>query len=328
MQEVADLAGVSLMTVSRVINGWPSVQSAMRESVEAAIRELRFAPNASARRLANGSFRSVAVLLSDPSNAFMGEFLVGAFKAAHENGASLQIEQCGFSEVEQVLGRFEKSGVTGVVLAPSLSDAPALPAYLAHARVPIILAACRPAPGYAAAHIDDSAAAHDMTARLVELGHRRIGFITGASHHASAADRLAGYRLAMRRAVLPFAEELVVGGEYAYASALVAAERLLDLDRPPTAIFASNDEMAAAVISAAHRRGMSVPRDLSVAGVDDIPMAAMLAPALTTIKQPIPQLAELAVGMALELPELDGRRDIIVPHLIVERESTAPPLIR
>jgi len=177
--------------------------------------------------------------------------------------------------------------------------------------------------------IDERGAARTMTEHLLALGHRRIAFIKGRETHASSAFRLEGFLQALAAAGRTCHDELIEKGLFTYQSGIAATERLLALGRPPTAIFASNDDMAAGAIAAAHRRGIDVPRDLSVCGFDDSPLATTIWPELTTIRQPTAELTERAFAMILE--EISNRSGDAAPrstqldHLLVARASAGPP---
>jgi LacI family transcriptional regulator len=173
------------------------------------------------------------------------------------------------------------------------------------------------------------AAARDMTDYLIGLGHRRIGFIRGAKNHIISKTRHDGYRLAHEQHGVEIDPDLVVDGDLTFDSGLGAAEQLLALDRPPTAIFASNDDMAAAVVSVAHRRNIRVPEQLSVAGFDDSPISRKIWPALTTIRQPIVDMTAIAVESLIDMlgnPQMKTRpATIYVDYSLITRGSTAPP---
>ena len=187
----------------------------------------------------------------------------------------------------------------------------------------------RPPGDALAVAIDDRAAAAEMTAHLIGLGHRRIGFITGDRRQSVSARRLAGYRAALVADGVAFDPALVAAGDFSYRSGLVAGEQLLAMRWPPTAIFASNDDMAAAAIAAAHRRRLEMPRDLSVAGFDDTMIATTIWPGLATIRQPIEAMAETAVALLIDAirhrragePVAAGCR--VFAHRLVPRGSIA-----
>jgi LacI family transcriptional regulator len=213
-----------------------------------------------------------------------------------------------------------------VILTPPLGESDAVRQILRDAGLPLAVVAGRVADAISVG-IDDRRAAHDMTRHLIALGHRRLGFIVGNPDQTASAERLAGFTEAARAAG---AETCVAQGDFSYASGLVAGERLLDAPSPPSAIFASNDDMAAAVVSVAHRRHLDVPRDLTVTGIDDSIAATTLWPPLTTIRQPVQELAGEALRLLIdEMRAAQGKaaRSVsrVLDHMLVERESTAPP---
>src|SRR5439155_10281379 len=179
--------------------------------------------------------------------------------------------------------------------------------------------------------IDDFSAAHEMTDYLVELGHRRIGLITGNPEHIASKERERGFSAAVAAAGLRDDDVCVEQGLFTFRSGLEAAEKLLDRERPPTAIFASNDDMAAAVVSVAHRRGLQVPGDLTVVGFDDTSPATTVWPELTTIRQPVSAMA--AAALELLLTDVRNRRrggeglsqEVVLQHEMIIRESSGPP---
>jgi LacI family transcriptional regulator len=170
--------------------------------------------------------------------------------------------------------------------------------------------------------MDDVQAADDMTTHMINAGHRRIGFIVGHPNHLASQDRLAGYRRALERAGIAYTDELVEPGEFDFDSGKAAAEKFLALPHPPTAVFASNDDMAAGVLAVAHRYHLPVPQMLSVAGFDDTTLAQVVWPPLTTIRQPVRELADTATQLLLGDGGLEHRR---LPHDLISRKSIAAP---
>ncbi|WP_269714912.1 LacI family DNA-binding transcriptional regulator [Caulobacter sp. NIBR2454] len=329
MADVAQLAGVSRMTVSRVINDGDKVSEATRAAVLAAIRELNFAPNLTARNLVMAGELRIGVVYSNPSAAFMSDFLIGVFEEATKAGARLILvrgeagQAPSLPEMRRLLG----GGVHGVVLAPPLGESAAVRALLAAAQLPVaVVAAGRPAPDAINVRIDDRQASQALVRHLLDLGHRRIGVIVGNPDQSASAERLAGARAAV--AAVQGAQLVLAQGAFTYASGLQAAEQLLDLESPPTAIFASNDDMAAAAVSVAHRRHLDVPGDLTVVGFDDTTVATTLWPPLTTIHQPVRQMAAVALERlmrALRAPSApEAFADHVLDHRLIERQSTAP----
>lgn len=334
IHDVARHAGVSSMTVSRVINKEKGVRPHTRSIVDAAIRELNYAPNPAARTLATAGITRIGLLYSTiPNAAYLSEFLVGALDQCSQVNAQLIVKKHKpGSDEEAAADRLIDARIDGVILPPPLGDAQILIEKLRTAGIAIVATgSIRPAPSLASIGIDDFGAAREMAGHLIQLGHRRIGFITGRPNHASTGLRLAGYRDALAELDIPLDEELIANGNFTYHSGLEAAEQLLGLREAPTAIFASNDDMAAACVAVAHRHGLDVPADLSVCGFDDTPLATTIWPELTTIRQPVAQMAEEAVTMLMDLIRRQ-REGLLgeVPHRLlkyelIRRHSDAPP---
>jgi LacI family transcriptional regulator len=319
------------MTVSRVINDGAKVREETRNAVLAAIRELNYEPNLAARNLVMAGELRIGVIYSNPSAAFMSDFLIGVFEEATSAGARLILMrgETGQTPTPQELQRLLGSGVQGVVLAPPLGESAVVRDILRAANLPVaVVAAGRPPADAINVRIDDRKASQAMARHLLDLGHRRIGFIAGNPDQTASAERLEGARAAI--AAVEGAELVVAQGAFTYGSGLRAAEQLLDADRPPTAIFASNDDMAAAAVSVAHRRHLDVPCDLTVVGFDDTTVATTLWPPLTTVRQPVRQMAAVALDRLMRAlrsadPSAEACADYVLDHALIERESTAPP---
>lgn len=327
MRDVARLIGVSHMTVSRVVNGDKAVRPHTRKRVEDAIKQLRFSPNSAARALSTAQPARVALLHRFPNAGSLGDYLIHLLQASTRAHASLIIREVVAGEHENVVDELIEDGIQGAILAPPLGDDEALIALLRATGIAIVATgSIRHDVAFPSVGIDDRAAARAMTEHLLAQGHRRIGMITGRDNHASSMLRYEGYRDALRAAGLARDDGLVAQGLFTYQSGLVAADQLLSLDDPPTAIFASNDDMAAATVATAHRRGIDVPRDLSVCGFDDTPLATTVWPALTTIRQPTLDLTRIAFEMILReiakpsQADADDRR-VTLDYTLVERQS-------
>lgn len=335
ISDVAAAAGVSPMTVSRVINGESNVRESTREQVAEVIRKLNYAPSAAARSLAGGEEVRIGLLYSNPSSAYLSEFLVGSLDQAARSNVQLVVQKCDEDVLEQsLIDHLVQGRVDGIVLPPPLCDAEAVLSAVAELDIPAVAVATgRPAETMAAVSIDDRRAAFEMTQHLLELGHSRIGFIIGNPNQTASAERLAGYRAALAESGLGAEEGLIVQGLFTYRSGLHAAERLLTLAERPTAIFASNDDMAAAAVAVAHRRGLDVPRDLSVCGFDDTALATTIWPELTTIRQPIVEMSRTAVELLVrEIKERKngkggGPRHLVLDFDLVRRQSDRPPRV-
>ncbi|MGR4864768.1 LacI family DNA-binding transcriptional regulator [Caulobacter sp. LARHSG274] len=328
MVDVAAQAGVSPMTVSRVINGRTGVGSEARAAVAEAIQVLGYTPNVAARSLVTSVELRIGVIYSNPSAAFMSDFLTGVYEEASARGAHLILlrgGQGGRSPDVAALKSLIASGVSGVILAPPLGESPAVLQVLRKARLPMAAVGAYDVEGAICVRIDDRRAAYEMTRELIDLGHRRLGFILGNPDQAASAERLAGFYAAVREA--EGVVTAIAQGDFSFSSGLAAAEQLLDAASPPTAIFASNDDMAAAVVSVAHRRHLDVPGELTVVGFDDTPAAVTLWPPLTTVHQPVRKLAAEALGLLAAqiagIEPLGGGRDRVLDHEIVTRLSTS-----
>jgi LacI family transcriptional regulator len=334
IHEVARLASVSPMTVSRVINGESNVRDTTRELVMEAVRALNYRPNPAARVLAGARDIRIAIIYSNPSASYLSEMLVGALDGSHRAGAQLVLDRWDDLKpaAEKAAAQKLSEGITGVILPPPLCESKAIAAAFASEGVPAVaLATGRAREDVSCVRIDDYNAAREMTLYLVSLGHSRIAFIKGQPTQTASAQRLAGFEAAMEESGLEVDPALVVQGYFSYKSGLEAAEKLLARKRMPTAIFASNDDMAAAAISVAHRRSLDVPGDLSVVGFDDTPIATTVWPELTTVRQPIAAMAEAAINLLLHKIRRPKDRhstqpvDHLVPYVLVKRDSVAPP---
>ena len=331
---VAARAKVSPMTVSRVINNQGKVRDSTRERVLAAVRELDYVPNRAASSLAAAHDVRIALIYTNPSAGYLRELLVGALRGAARTAAQLVIDDWEALDeaAERKATRALAKSVGGVILPPPLCESTPLIEELATAGVPAVaIAAGHFNPDISSVRIDDFLAAREMVEHLIKAGHRRIACIKGHPNQAASQRRLEGYQAALREAGITPDPALAPTGYFSYRSGLDAAETLLALRKPPTAIFASNDDMAAAAISVAHRRGLAVPQDLSVVGFDDSSAATTVWPALTTVHQPIASMADSAIDILLRTIRRrkpgDTRVvvDQVVAHQLVLRDSVAPP---
>lgn len=334
IHEVAQRAGVSPMTVSRVVNGNANVRSATRELVMRTVRELNYTPNAAARSLAAASGTRIALIYTNPSSAYLSELLVGALDGASKAATQLVLDTWDHMTraTERAAARKIAQSVAGVILPPPLCESKAVCSELVAAGIPVVaIASGRFQPDISGVRIDDFRAAQEMTEHLISHGHSRIGFIKGHPNQTASGLRYEGYQAAMAAAGVPVDPTLVQQGFFTYRSGLEATEKLLARKKPPTAIFASNDDMAAAAVSVAHRRGLDVPRDISVVGFDDTPTATTVWPELTTIRQPIAAMAASSIELLLRSirRRKDGEArvvvDHVVAHVLVKRDSVAAP---
>jgi LacI family transcriptional regulator len=325
--DVAKRAGVSIKTVSRVLNREPNVREQTRERVIAAAAALSYTPNVAARSLAGSRSYLLGLLFDNPSLSYIGDMQMGALRECRLSGHHLIVEPFR-AEGEDVGVRIRALIATlktdGLILTPPVCDHPEVLAALDEAGVAYVRVAPYHDPVHGASvHMDDAAAARQMTELLIGLGHRKIAFILGHPEHGASQSRADGYAAALRLAGLPHRPELVRQGFFSFRSGVEAAEELLSGPDRPTAIFASNDDMALGVMSVANRLGLSVPRDLSIAGFDDTPSARVVWPQLTPVRQPIAEMGAAAAELLVERRAAAGGARLL-EFEIVPRDSTGP----
>ncbi|WP_333679448.1 LacI family DNA-binding transcriptional regulator [Dyella sp.] len=333
IDEVAALAKVSPMTVSRVINSHSKVRDTTREKVMQAVNKLGYVPNAAASSLAAAQDARIALIYTDPSGAYLRELLMGTLHGAARSAAQLVIadwDELGVG-TERKAARALARKVAGVILPPPLCESKTVIDELVKAGVHVVaIAAGRFDPDISSVRIDDFLAGKEITHYLIKMGHTRIACIKGNPSQSASTRRFEGYQAALKEAGIPLDAALVRQGYFTYRSGLPVAEELLALRKPPTAIFAGNDDMAAAAVSVAHRRGIDVPRDLSIVGFDDSSAATTIWPELTTIRQPILAMADAAIDIllrAIRRKESEPRVVVhqVAAHQLVLRDSVAPP---
>ena len=332
IHDVAAQAHVSIKTVSRVINNVQTVKPHTRERVMKIIRKLDYHPNPSARGL-GGSHSYLIGLLYDLSCGYYAtSVLAGVLETCRAAHYQVVMHPCDYRSsnlAEEVARNVRHSRTAGVIVTPPLSDQKSLIAALEEQRVPYIrIAPAEHSDAQRSVYTNDRHSCAQMTEQLAALGHMRIGFIVGNPDHAAIADRYKGYQDGLRACGLKLDKKLVAQGYNSYASGIQAGRQLLQVpdEKRPTAIFASNDEMAAGVLAVAHNMGLAVPEDLSVAGFDDVPLASQVWPALTTIHQPITAMAAQAAQLLVR--QLRGEAADPTPHIIQSsltfRQSTGP----
>lgn len=321
------------MTVSRVINGETKVRDSTRKAVNAAIRELGYSPNMAARSLASANQVQIGLLYTNPSSTYLSAMLLGVLEQARQSDAQVVVVESDVgSDAMKSVRRMMRSGIEGILLPPPLSDSLDILELLKRSNTPAVtIGTQRIDEGFPSVSIDNYRAAHAMTRHIVSLGHTRIGFIKGSPDQLASELRLNGFLDAMDEAGLEVAEQLIVPGLFSYRSGLEAAEKLLSLPGRPTAIFASNDEMAAATIATAHRYGIDVPRDLTVCGFDDTLLATTIHPEITTIHQPIADMSHAALDLLVSTIRCrrsgdDGEcQHLTLKYRLIQRSSDAPP---
>lgn len=336
INDVARLAGVSAKTVSRVVNREPNVRSATQAKVEKAIAALDYRPNQYARSLASHRSRLIGLVYDDPGayessiTGYVAPLQIGALQACRAANYELLIHPCRYLSkdvVPELKALVQHVRPAGIILPAPLSNMPRIVQAIGSGGTPLVMLS----PGlqddrhYSVATNDREICA-EMTRYLASLGHKAIGFIKGHPQHRAVGNRYLGYREGLKQSGIELSDALVVQGDNSTASGEQCATRLLTLRRRPTAVFAANDDMAAGVIRIAARLGIKVPEQLSVAGCDDISLARQIHPSLTTIRQPLAAMSEMA---ALRLIDSAGRglplRGFeLIPASIQFRESTGP----
>ena len=330
IRDIARHAGVSVATVSRVINGRPDVSAETREAVLRHVRAHNFTSNRSARALSVGRTGLIGFTIPVAHAEYFTAILSGATEALYEQDMRVVLCPTRHEHEREVtlLDRLMHGTTDGAILLLPTETSDELRA-LRGQGFPFVVADPRfrldeGIPAVSAAHWAGARSAMD---HLLALGHRRIGLITGERGWVATEGRIDGYHTALAAAgVLP-TPELVVEGDFLHESGYAAGLRLLDLAEPPTAILASNDNMAVGALQAARARGLRVPEELSVVGYDDTEQASIVTPTLTTVRQPLEELGRTAVSLLTRLLE---RQRVEALHVelatkLVVRDSTAPP---
>jgi LacI family transcriptional regulator, galactose operon repressor len=324
MADVARLAGVSVATVSHVLNGTRTVRQETREQVLAAVREANYTPNTVARSLATARTTTIGLALSAISNPYFGDLLRSVETAAAAAGYTLLLadprEEPDYELT--VVRRLQARRVDGLVLAPSGEPTAAL-AHLAKHGVPTVLVDRLIDAGLDQVGSENVGPVADLVGHFASRGHARIALVAGHRGLATTTERRDGYLLGMRRAGLAAEPELVVDGNSETDAAAAAVRRLLALSRPPTAIIAGNNSMTIGTLAALREAGISVPGDMAVAGFDDFPWADLFSPGLTAIAQPFVEMGRRAVEMLLARMATPSApaRTVRLPPTFVHRDS-------
>lgn len=333
--DVAKKAGVSVKTVSRVMNDYEHVSVKTRDKVERAIHELSYAPNSISRQMlfnANrfGANLSIGILFSDPSGGYQSRLNHALLKACFDAGRYLAVElfdERGLDWSKQVEGFLDRTRVHNLILVPPMCDSTDLHDTLKARGVNFVLISpSRAVSGASAITMDDRLAAKEMVNHLMGLGHRRIGHIGGHPDHVATLLRRQGYEEALHKVGIIPRQDYVCSGRFKFRTALRCAGEMLSLAERPTAIFAANDEMAAAVITAANRLGLKVPEDLSVVGFDDTTITKTIWPELTTVAQPYDEIARVALESVNSNKSTSHERPhtLILKHELIIRDSAGP----
>lgn len=326
--DVAREAGVSMATVSRVVNNNPNVKPQTRKKVNEAIEKLKYRPNAVARGLASKKTTTVGVVIPDIANNIFAEVARGIEDIAnmyHYNIILCNADKQADKEIRVINTLLEKQVDGLLFMGGTITDE--------HVRafqsspIPIVLCATSdPKSSAASVDIDHEAAAFDAVHALIEEGHRDIAMISGTLEDPTVGfSRYQGYKEALQKAGIGFREEYVRVGNYRYESGLECAKYFIEMDNRPTAIFSANDEMAIGAIHTIQDYGLKVPEDFSVISVDNIRMASMVRPQLTTVAQPMYDIGAVSMRLLTKFmnkEEVDNTR-VILPHRLIQRQTVA-----
>ena len=326
LRMVAREAGVSASTVSRIINGTVNVSDGLKQAVEAAIAKFDFRPNAAARGLALGKTLTIGVVAQAIDSPFYGEGLRGIEACLRQRGYAPLFMSGNWHEEDEdrCMRELIARGVDGIIVfAGRLSDAK-LKRYAKEVSIVVTGRQLR-SKGLFSLQIDDRQGAMLAVRHLLELGHRRIAFITGSENHPDAVERLAGYRRALEEAGIGFDPKLVAVGDWHEEGGLRATLELLDSKAKFTALFCINDQTAYGALLGLFRRNLSVPGDVSLVGFDDLPSSAYRVPPLTSVRQAIGTLGEQSAQAILQLLAGSRPRSSPPPVELVVRESTSSP---
>ena len=339
IKHVAADAGVSLQTVSRVINNEPNVRPEMKERVQASIDKLGYVPSIAAQRMSgsrsylilaiNDRDRTIADWRARQGTDWVDQMLLGGMLKCAEHGYRMIFElvDTHSDHVErELLAAIAALQPDGIILTPPHSDNPQIVNFLADQQIPFArIGSVQSAAGIPVS-MDDEGSARQATEYLLERGHRRIGFISGSSDYALSGWRVDGWRRAMEAASAA-TDGLLAAGDFSYASGEVAARQLLGREDRPTAIIASNDQMALATLEVARMLGIAVPQQLSLISFDNTPLVHFTQPPLTAVDQPIAATTSKAVELLISAQKGDAApKELTVVHAsIFERESVAAP---
>lgn len=325
INDVAKHAGVSIKTVSRVMNNEASVRDKTREKVMAAVEELDYRPNLAARNLAGTKAFSIAFIYDNPNAYYVIDMQNGILTGCKQQGFELLIHPCnakGQNIDEEIATMVKQSRVAGLVLTPPFSEMPEFVERLLALDVKIVrIVSGDEAPDdlTPCVMVNDHEASREITQHLIDLGHKDIGFLAGGSEHNSTVERLNGFKQALAENNISLNADYVINGEYSFESGVEGAKSLLSNEDKPTAIFSCNDEIAAGALFAARLMNIDIPNQLSITGFENSPFSRQTWPKLTTANQPNPLIAEKATRLLIN----QIRKSTDVPH----NEQFTPNLV-
>ena len=303
IKDVSKDASVSIKTVSRVINNEANVAEVTKNKVLASVKKLGFKPNKSAQSLRSKKSYMLALLYDNPNKSYLADVQSGIFNACKNTGYNLVIQECNYksSELTNDIIQFVKDfKIDGLVITPPLSDMQDFLSNLAANKIEHSVIAPRimnPDSLYVSSN--DYEAAYNLTSEIIKHRHRDIGFIKGHPKHSASLLRFNGFLAAMKKYGFKPNEQWIKQGNFGFESGFDAGVQIFESSKIPTAIFASNDAMAAGIMKSAQMKGIEVPNNLSLTGFDDSAIAQQIWPSLTTIKQPVQQMAAHAAKILI-----------------------------
>jgi LacI family transcriptional regulator len=328
IQDVADLAGISPATVSRVLNNYPYIRDEVRHRVLAAIKQLNYEPNRVAQRLRANQSRLIGIIVTDITNPFFNEIMASIEAVFFDQGFSVLMSNTNAIPRKEAdyLTMMENEGIAGLIIAPSSENVDRL-AEMAAGGLPIVVLDRRMVNAQVDMVLADNVGGAQLAVdHLVSLGHKRIGHIGGRMALSSGRERYEGYKLAMEKHKLPVAAGWVRFGDQQHTSGYARALELMDEDDTPTAWFVANNMMTLGALNAIHDRGKLIPDDIAIVGFDDMPWSISLNPPLTVVAQPTLEIGQLASNMLLERieqPNLPPRMVVLDTKLIIRASCGA-----
>ncbi|MEM9402066.1 MAG: LacI family DNA-binding transcriptional regulator [Pseudomonadota bacterium] len=329
ISDVADYAGVSIKTVSRVLNREPRVRESTRERVEQAMQSLRYKPNSPGRMLASSRTYLMGLIYNDTSS-YINRIQSGVLEVCRDEHYDLLIHPCQFTApglLDELRDLLTMPRVDGLILLPPLSDMPAVKELIKELNASTVtLSSDSESPNANTVRTNDQESMKELTRYLVRHGHRDFGYVDCHPEHKAMAKRFDGFRDALEEADISINDDWIVRGDNTFSTGIDCGKQLLRRSERPTAVCCANDHMAAGVMKVAHESGLRVPADVSITGYDDDAAASQVWPSLTTIRQPLTQMAEYAAKMLLDcLRECEPEsRNRVVDAEIIIRDSTGP----
>ena len=328
VNDVAKRAGVSMKTVSRVINREDSVAKETRRKVLAAIEDLEYVPNLWAQRLRSGQSGVIALLFYDATPSYIMDVINGLMDCGDQYHYTINLHRVNVKDpkqVDHILSVAGQKQIEGFVITPPCDNSEQLIDGLHRMKFPFVQLSPRKRTNeYAWVSATDEEGSCEAARYLLALGHNRIGIIQGDVDHQASWDRLNGYKFALQEAGVNIDEGLIKQGGWTFRSGLREARSLMSIPQPPSAIMAADDQVAAGIIQAAWELGVNCPEQISVIGFDDVPLARQITPPLTTIKQPISEIAHKAMTVLIEqlIPGTNQETSFQIPTELIIRNST------